>query len=69
VKTWPRNQPPPTPQALMRAMREQGVSFGAIAAALNRLGIPGASGGRWFPATVRRTLLSEFETKELLCLD
>ena len=42
----------------MRAMREQGGSFGAIAAALNRLGIPGAYGGRWFPATVRRALMA-----------
>jgi hypothetical protein len=63
VKARARRQPPPLPpapqvRALMRAMREQGVSFGAIAAALNRLGIPGASGGRWFPATVRRTLMS-----------
>lgn len=36
------------------ALRAAGVSFNAIAAALNRRGIPGALGGRWYPASVRR---------------
>ena len=38
------------------ALRAAGVSFNAIAAALNRRGIPGMQGGRWYGASVRRAL-------------
>lgn len=38
------------------ALRLAGVSFNAIAAALNRRGIPGLQGGRWYGATVQRAL-------------
>jgi hypothetical protein len=39
------------------AMRAGGASFDAIAALLNRSGLCGSSGGRWFGASVRRCLL------------
>lgn len=38
------------------ALRAAGISFNAIAAALNRRGIPGLQGGRWYGATVQRAL-------------
>lgn len=38
------------------ALRKAGISFSAIAAALNRRGIPGLQGGRWYGATVQRAL-------------
>jgi len=41
--------------AQVRALRKEGASFNAIAAMLNRRGLRGPHGGRWFPATVRRT--------------
>ncbi|KQV82210.1 hypothetical protein ASD15_09110 [Massilia sp. Root351] len=40
------------------ALRASGLSFNAIAAVLNRRGIPGLQGGRWYAATVRRALNS-----------
>ncbi len=50
----------PLPPAMRRrivAMREAGASFDAIAALLNRSGLCGSSGGRWFGSSVRRCLL------------
>ena len=40
------------------ALRKAGASFNAIAAMLNRRGLRGPHGGRWFPATVRRAYLA-----------
>lgn len=37
--------------------REMGESFGCIAHALNKQGIPGEQGGRWYGATVRNIFL------------
>jgi hypothetical protein len=51
---------PPLPASLLerlRVLREGGASFNAIAADLNRCGVPGRQGGRWFAASVRRALL------------
>jgi sugar/nucleoside kinase (ribokinase family) len=39
------------------AMRAAGASFDSIAVLLNRSGLCGCSGGRWFGASVRRYLL------------
>jgi hypothetical protein len=55
-------QPPALPAAVragMRELREEGASFNAIAAALNRRGVPGKGGGRWFAASVRLCLMQE----------
>ena len=56
----PSNCPAPPPEpalvAELRRLRAAGASFGAIAAAMNRRGLRGRMGGRWFPATVRRYL-------------
>ncbi|MBA5689250.1 recombinase family protein [Rugamonas apoptosis] len=51
-------QPPePALVAELRRLRAAGASFGAIAAAMNRRGLRGRMGGRWFAATVRLCLL------------
>jgi len=42
----------------IRRDRDAGYSFGAIAERLNAAGIPGGQGGQWWPATVRKVLLS-----------
>ncbi|HJV01969.1 MAG TPA: recombinase family protein [Burkholderiaceae bacterium] len=49
--------PEPALVAELRRLRAAGASFGAIAAAMNRRGLRGRMGGRWFPATVRQYLL------------
>ncbi|NRR29373.1 hypothetical protein HSX11_04160 [Oxalobacteraceae bacterium] len=41
----------------MQAMRARGASYDAIAAMLNRSGLRGCCGGRWFAAGVRQALL------------
>ncbi|MES2260213.1 MAG: recombinase family protein [Pseudomonadota bacterium] len=38
------------------ALRCAGISFNAIAAALNRRGIKGPQGGRWYGSSVHRVL-------------
>jgi hypothetical protein len=50
---------PAAVRASMRELRAAGASFNAIAAALNRRGVPGKGGGRWFAASVRLCLLQE----------
>lgn len=56
----PSNCPAPSPEPALvtelRRLRAAGASFGAIAAAMNRRGLRGRMGGRWFPATVRQYL-------------
>lgn len=42
----------------MRAERDGGMTFRAIAAGLNDDGVPTAQGGTWHPATVRKALAS-----------
>jgi DNA invertase Pin-like site-specific DNA recombinase len=42
----------------IRLDRDTGHSFGAIAERLNAAGIRGGQGGQWWPATVRKVLLS-----------
>jgi hypothetical protein len=44
------------PADAMAALRAAGVSFAMIAATLNKLGLKGPQGGRWYGATVRRAL-------------
>jgi hypothetical protein len=56
------NVSPPAPSPLLvrvqiRLLRESGASFGVIAAMLNRHGVRGFNGGRWFASSVRRALL------------
>lgn len=43
----------------MRAMRADGVSYRAIADAMEKAGVPTAQGGRWHPMTVKRLLSYE----------
>jgi len=50
---------PATVRQRIAEEREGGASFAAIAAALNADGVPTAQGGRrWWPSTVRSSLLS-----------
>ena len=53
----PAELPPASLAAQMRALRECGASYNAIAATLNQNGVRGRQGGRWFAASVRRALL------------
>ncbi len=50
---------PPAPQllALMRRHRAEGMTFRAIAAQLNALGLRTPRGSQWYPSTVQRCLL------------
>ena len=54
-------RPPTVPRAIVRRIRRlraRGLSFRAIADALNQSGVPTAQGGaRWYAATVRHVLL------------
>jgi hypothetical protein len=43
---------------LMTELRAAGASYHRIAVTLNRGGVPGRSGGRWFAATVRSMLIA-----------
>ena len=43
--------------ARMHALRESGLSYRAVATALNRAGTPPLSGQQWYPGVVRRFLL------------
>ncbi|MES2127165.1 MAG: hypothetical protein V4463_07830 [Pseudomonadota bacterium] len=48
----------PSLRQLMTELRCAGASYHRIAFTLNRVGIPGHSGGRWFAATVRNLMLA-----------
>ncbi|WP_332852151.1 hypothetical protein [Duganella sp. S19_KUP01_CR8] len=57
--------PPASPAltAQLQTLRACGASYNKIAATLNRNGVPGLQGGRWFAASVRRALL-QMQAKE-----
>jgi DNA invertase Pin-like site-specific DNA recombinase len=55
----PRTLPEPVREAIFER-RQVGLSYAAIAELLNQEGVPTAQGGSaWFPATVRKIVLSE----------
>jgi hypothetical protein len=58
VSARPTPLPPPL-LAQLRSLRAGGASFNAIAAVLNKGGLRGRQGGRWFAASVRLALLQD----------
>ena len=46
----------PDARAVILALRAAGASFSRIATMLNRLGVKGYQGGRWYGATVQRVI-------------
>lgn len=50
-----RSNVPDDVLAMIRALKGQGVSYGAISRTLNKAGVPTAQGGKaWYPATVKK---------------
>lgn len=62
-RPFPRQDPPAAlglSDSMLRIIAEQrkrGESFSSIAAALNKQGLRGSNGGRWYSASVREYLL------------
>lgn len=61
-----RSNVPPDVLAMIRALKGQGVSLGAIARTLNDAGVPTAQGGKaWYPATVKKIFESDTDRSDV----